>query len=230
MRYPLIEKAIALNPRYPEAYGNLGNVLRDIGDLPEAVNAYEQALKLNPAHADTHNNLGVAKKEQGHTRDAIACYRRALELRPTHAEAYNNLGLALMEIGTLHDAIGPFSKRCPSLPGYQLARYNLGMAWSWAGDDSKPASALSRSHGPDMITVITVPNTAIYRSRIKHDAEQVAVLVRPGKVGRETSSLPAQSLRRLQERLESDSRPETVVRLSRNDLTDIAPSFNRILS
>jgi tetratricopeptide (TPR) repeat protein len=223
------EKAIALNPRYPDAYGNLGNVLREIGDLPGAVNAYERALKLNPSHADTHNNLGVAKKEQGHTTDAVMCYRRALELRPTHAEALNNLGLALMEIGTLHDAIGCFQQALSILPGYQLARYNLGMAWSWAGDDSKACECLEKvararhDHG-------SLPaDTAIYRSRIKHDAEQAQFLFEQGKLDEKYRPY-AQSLRRLQKQLESDSRPGNRLMIEPSELIAIAPSFNRILN
>src|SRR4029079_455043 len=133
-------------------------------------------LALNPAQADTHNNLGVARKEQGHPQDAIACYRKALELKPTHAEAYNNLGLALMEIGTLHDAIAAFQQALTLLPGYQTARYNLGIAWSWAGDEGKACECLEKvararhDHGKP------VADQAVYRSRVKHDAEQVRYL------------------------------------------------------
>ena len=38
------------------SYNNLGNVLRELGDLQGAINAYQTALKLNPAlyHAKVH--------------------------------------------------------------------------------------------------------------------------------------------------------------------------------
>lgn len=221
-------KAIALNPRYPEAYGNLGNVLRDTGDLSEAVNAYRQALALNPAQADTHNNLGVARKEQGHPQDAIACYRKALELKPTHVEAYNNLGLALMEIGTLHDAIAAFQQALFLAPSYQAARYNLGMAWSWAGDDAKACQCLDQvararhDHGKP------VAEPAIYRSRVKHDAEQIQLLFDRQKLD-ETQRPYLNALRRLHERLDHDALPGNRHPIDPQTLTDIAPSFNRIL-
>jgi tetratricopeptide (TPR) repeat protein len=222
------EKAVALNPRYSEAYGNLGNVLRETGDLSGAVNAYEHALKLNPSHADSHNNLGVAKKEQGHTGDAVACYRRALELRPTHAEALNNLGLALMEIGTLHDAIGCFQQALSILPGYQLARYNLGMAWSWAGDEIQACRFLHEvaraRHDHHSVT----GDTVIYRSRIKHDAEQVQFLFEQGKLGEDHRPY-AQALRQLHERVTRDSSPGNRVEIAPSELSAIASSFNRIL-
>ena len=221
-------KAIALNPRYSEAYGNLGNVLRDTGNLSEAVSAYQQALALNPAQADTHNNLGVARKEQGAPQEAIACYRKALELKPTHAEAYNNLGLALMEVGTLHDAIAAFQQALSLAPGYQTARYNLGMAWSWAGDDNKACQCLEQvararhDHGK------AVAEAAVYRSRVKHDAEQIKYLLDRQKLD-QTQRPYLEALRRLDERLNLDASSGNRVAIDRQTLTDIAPSFNRIL-
>jgi tetratricopeptide (TPR) repeat protein len=222
-------KAITLNPRYQEAYGNLGNVLRDTGDLAGALSAYHQALKLNPSHADTHNNLGVVKREQGHTQEAVACYRRALELKPEHVEALNNLGLALMEVGTLHEAIGCFQQALSIQPGYQTARYNLGMAWSWAGDDTQACRCLhevaraKHDHGK------APAETAVYRSRIKHDAEQVQYLLSQHTLGREHEQY-LRSLQRFQERLDGDPRPENRLVVAPDEIAAIAPSFNRILN
>jgi tetratricopeptide (TPR) repeat protein len=222
------KKAIALNPRYPEAYGNLGNVLRDMGYLSEAVDAYQQALALNPAQANTHNNLGVARKELGQTRDAILCYRKALALKPTHAEAHNNLGLALMEVGTLHDAIGAFQQALSLAPSYQTAKYNLGMAWAWAGDDARACRCLEEiarakhDHGQP------IADAAVYRSRVKHDAEQVQYLFDREKLDpRQRPYLEA--LRRLHQRLNQDAPSGNRVAIDTQTLTDISPSFNRIL-
>ena len=222
------EKAVALNPRYAEAYGNLGNVLRETGDLAGAVRAYQQALTLNPSQADTHNNLGVAKKDLGLPQEAIACYRNALALKPTHAEAYNNLGLALMEVGTLHDAVAAFQQALVLLPGYQSARYNLGMAWAWAGDETKACECLEQvararhDHGKP------VTETAVYRSRIKHDAEQVQYLYERNKLDDRYASY-LHALQDLSKRLESEGSQENRLAIDARELAAIAPSFNRML-
>ncbi|HKT34496.1 MAG TPA: tetratricopeptide repeat protein [Nitrospira sp.] len=222
------KRAIALNPRYPEAYGNLGNVLRDTGNLSEAVNAYRQALTLNPAQADVHNNLGVARKEQGQPQDAIACYRKALELKPSHAEACNNLGLALMEVGTLHDAIAAFQQALSLAPAYQTARYNLGMAWSWTGDDVKACQCLDQvarsrhDHGK------AVAGDAVYRSRVKHDVEQIHYLFDRRRLD-ESQRPYLEALQRLHESLKTDTSSANRVAVDAHVLTEIAPSFNRIL-
>jgi tetratricopeptide (TPR) repeat protein len=222
------EKAVALNPRYPEAHGNLGNVLRETGNLTGAVSAYEQALKLNPSQADIHNNLGVAKKELGQPQEAITCYRNALALKPTHAEAYNNLGLALMEVGSLHDAVAAFQQALALLPGYQSARYNLGMAWSWSGDDAKACECLEQvararhDHGRP------VAETAVYRSRLKHDAEQVQYLYQRNKLDERCVSY-LHALQDLSKRLEPNGSEGNRLAIDPRELAAIAPSFNRIL-
>lgn len=222
------EKAIALNARYAEAHGNLGNVLREVGELSRAVSAYQQALALNPAHADTHNNLGVARKEQGHLKDAVECYKRAIDLKPTHAEAYNNLGLALMEIGTLHDAIAAFQQALAIMPAYQTARYNLGMAFSWTGDETKACRCLEQvararhDHGKP------VAESVVYRSRIKHDAEQIHYLLDHQRLS-DAQRPYWEALQRLQERLNRDPSPGNRLVIDPQELTDVAPSFNRIL-
>ncbi|HEX8749593.1 MAG TPA: tetratricopeptide repeat protein [Nitrospira sp.] len=222
------QRAVALNPKHVEAHGNLGNVFRDSGNLADAVAAYEQALKLNPSLADTHNNLGVARKEQGYTEDAIASYRRALELKPTHAEALNNLGLALMEVGTLHEAIQSFEQALSVVPGYQTARYNLGMAWSWVGDETRAVECLQQVARARHDQRNKVAETAIYRSRIKHDVEQIQHLFDQHKLGDEQRAY-LHSLQLLQEKLDRNPAPGNRLSMATEDLERIAPSFYRIL-
>jgi tetratricopeptide (TPR) repeat protein len=222
------QKAIALNPRYPEAYGNLGNVLRDCGKLTDAVAAYQQAIQLNPSQADLYNNLGVVKKEQGQIEDAVTAYRRALELKPAHAEALNNLGLALMEVGTLREAIASFQQALSVMPGYQTARYNLGIAWSWAGDDTRAVECLQQVAHAKHDQGRPIAETAIYRSRVKHDLEQVQYLFAQHKLGNDQRSY-LQSLISFQEHLDRNPTPGNRLALAPDDLLGIAPSFNRIL-
>lgn len=45
---PALRKAIALRPRFIEAYGDLGNALAQSGKLDEAITAYDHGLKLDP--------------------------------------------------------------------------------------------------------------------------------------------------------------------------------------
>ncbi|MGH8717903.1 MAG: tetratricopeptide repeat protein, partial [Burkholderiales bacterium] len=71
----------------PEAYNNLGNVLKDQGKISEATRCYQQALKLRPVYADAEYNLADALQTERRYEDAVTHYRRALKLSPDDIEA-----------------------------------------------------------------------------------------------------------------------------------------------
>ncbi|MDE3041457.1 MAG: tetratricopeptide repeat protein [Nitrospirota bacterium] len=221
-------QAVTLNPRHLEAWSNLGNVLRDRGALPESIDAYQKALALNPSHPDTHNNLGVALKEQGQVPRAIASYRQAIQLKPTHVEALNNLGLALMETGSLNEAIASFTLALTIMPGYLKALYNLGIARSWAGEDEKAVDCLQRAATAKHDHARPVTDSFVYRSRIKHDLEQIQHLFGRHLLSDEHRPY-LQALQRLRDELDRLPNPGNRVPITPQDLAPVAASFNRLL-
>ena len=59
------------------AYNNLGNLLKDEGDLKSAEKAYKAALKIDPDFGVlVHYNLGLTEGSRKFT-DAIPYYRQA---------------------------------------------------------------------------------------------------------------------------------------------------------
>ena len=223
-------RAIELNPRYIEPRTNLGNAYKELGRLAEAQATYEQVLALNPDHAEAHNNLGVVLKEQGRLDAAAEAYGRAIALKPTHAEAQNNLGLVLLEQGRLDEAISCFERALQLVPGYGTALYNLGIAWIWREDIPKALQCFSETARMKHAHGRAVTETAVFRSRLKHDAEQVGDLFDRGLLGEEWRAYHA-ALVRLSTALEpapGTASPNRVA-LSPADLQPIAPSFNRLL-
>jgi Flp pilus assembly protein TadD len=92
-------RALALDPRRPEAEDLLGNVLQAQGRFEEAESAYRRALELE-ANADrTWSNLGALLQRQGRFPEAEEAYRRSLAIRPHQAEALVNLGALLRLLG-----------------------------------------------------------------------------------------------------------------------------------
>ena len=85
-------RAIALNPRYPEAFNNLGTVLQGLGRLEEAEASYRRAMELNPLSGEAAANLANTLKDAGKIEDAVILYEKALSLNPRLAECYLNLG------------------------------------------------------------------------------------------------------------------------------------------
>lgn len=92
------------------AYNNLGNLLKDGGDLKGAEMTYKAALKIAPYFAAGHYNLGLTLKAMGNLTDAIAYYRQAIKIDPEHAEAHQNLGVALLKIGKQAESLAAFKR------------------------------------------------------------------------------------------------------------------------
>jgi glycosyltransferase involved in cell wall biosynthesis len=92
------------------AYNNLGNLLKDEGDLTSAEKAYKAALKIDPNFAVGHYNLGLTLKAGGNLADAIAYYRQAIKIDPEHAEAHQNLAVALLKIGKMPESLAEFKR------------------------------------------------------------------------------------------------------------------------
>ena len=222
------ERALALNPKYVEALINLGNVFKDAYRLDEAVAVYRKAIALNPGHADTHNNLGVAFKEQLKTAAAISSYRDALRLKPTHLEALNNLGLALMETGAIDDAIASFDQALTIQPTYGKALYNLGIASIWKGDHARAIECFSQVAEAKHHHGRNVTESVVYRSRLKHDIEQIRYLMSRRLLGSEQQGY-LDALEELDRTLANRYPDRNRCPIEPVQGASIAPSFNRFL-
>ncbi len=130
----LLKKALQLNPNYPEAHYNLGNALKDKGDLSAAITSYNTALQLKPNYPEAHNNLGNVLKDKGDLSAAIASYNTALQLNPSFPDAHNNLGNALQDKGDLTAAIASYNAALQLNPNFSDAHNNLGNALKDKGD------------------------------------------------------------------------------------------------
>ena len=97
-------QALTVNPDYAVAHGNLGNTLKEQGNLDGAIASYYRALSLKPDYAEAYNSLGLIFCELGKQDDAIGCYRKAISLKPDYARAYRNL-TSIEKFTAAHDDI-----------------------------------------------------------------------------------------------------------------------------
>ena len=130
----MIGRAIALHGENPSFHNNIGEALRYLGRLDEAVAHFTKATELDPSAAEGHMNLGNALKQQGYLDHAIERYRRALELKPDYAEAHLNLGVALMEQGKLGEAADHYRRALSVNANFPEALMNLAIVLQHRGD------------------------------------------------------------------------------------------------
>ncbi len=94
---------------YVEAYYNLAQTYREIGDTKE-LDTYKKLVKVDPDHSDAWFQIGriYTHGEAGryrNARKAEAAYRRQLEVNPQHFGARTYLGQIMKESGRTDEAL-----------------------------------------------------------------------------------------------------------------------------
>ena len=102
-----LRRSIALDAGDPAAYGNLGNGLRDLGRVDEALQAYGMALALAPAASRPNllNNRAILFSRLGRFDEALADYDQALAQDPRAAFLHNHRAHALRSLGRHAEAL-----------------------------------------------------------------------------------------------------------------------------
>ena len=101
-------QAIEQDPNNAPAHLGLGNRLRDLNKVEEAIAAYEKAIELDPNYAFAYVGLGNALRVQNQFESAKVQYETAIELNPNLPGVYWNLGNVLLELEQLEEAIAQF--------------------------------------------------------------------------------------------------------------------------
>ena len=87
----MLQELVASGAASPEAFGNLGMILRRLGRPDEAEAAYRQALAVRPSDADVHNNLAFLLDSLGRRVEAAEHYEAALRHDPRQLNAMESL-------------------------------------------------------------------------------------------------------------------------------------------
>ncbi len=124
--------ALQIDPNYSAAFGILGLVYMDLGDLPKADESFQRALRLAPRDADINNNYGWYLCQTGRPADSIRFFNAALEdrLYNTPAKPLHNAGICSLRMKDNRSAEAYFRRAFqvePSNPvtNFQLSLLNL---------------------------------------------------------------------------------------------------------
>ena len=131
---PHYHAALAIQPRYPEAWNNLGLALVEGGDLVGAERSLREAIRVKPRFSEAWSNLGLVLARRGETAPAVAAYREALRLRPDNTDAHGNLGATLDAQGKGEEALVHLREALRLRPESAQAHGNLGTYFARRGD------------------------------------------------------------------------------------------------
>jgi tetratricopeptide (TPR) repeat protein len=106
-RYQVVALHAADLPLRAKAYGNLGSVYRQLGDLTAAKQCFEKSLELQPDHPlpMAFIGLGLVAQKSGDFAEAVRDYSRAMAIEPTDV-GYLLIADALRQEGRLDEARG----------------------------------------------------------------------------------------------------------------------------
>ena len=117
-----IEKALELDPSFPEALVDLATVLMTEERADEARSHLERALQQNPFIAEGWNLMGVIRSRSGDLAGAIAAWEKAVEVDPRLSDALFNLALALGGTGRYPQAVEALERYLPLVQGEERRR------------------------------------------------------------------------------------------------------------
>ncbi|XP_074589523.1 uncharacterized protein LOC141845357 [Curcuma longa] len=131
------QEALAIDPHFPECYGNMANAWKEKGDINLAIQLYQTALKLRPNFADAWSNLASAYTRIGRLNDAAQCCRNALALNPRLVDAHSNLGNLMKAQGLYQEAYNCYLEALRVQPTFAIAWSNLAGLLMEVGDPNR---------------------------------------------------------------------------------------------
>ncbi len=123
-----LRAAIRLDADSPDAWINLGRVLRVEGRHAEARDAFDRALELSAGDADALLGRGLARAAVGDVAGGESDFRRAAELAPNDGEALLALGDLKRDLGALDEALAAYREALARAPEDSAAWLKLGNA------------------------------------------------------------------------------------------------------
>jgi tetratricopeptide (TPR) repeat protein len=97
----IFQKAISLDPDFPEAHLRLAMSFEVLGKKDEAqeeykkaAEAYQKFVRRNQKDAKAHFNMGLAYNRLGKPEESVKAFRQAVKLEPENSDSQYELGIA----------------------------------------------------------------------------------------------------------------------------------------
>lgn len=125
----LYKAALEKKPEFPEAYVNLGNAYKVLGQLDKAEICHKSALSYDDTYYRALHNLGVLYKQQGNYEQALLYLQKALENSPSPYITLNSLGNVFLNTEDYEKSEQLFKKAIEIDSKGFVANYNLALCY-----------------------------------------------------------------------------------------------------
>ena len=107
----------------------LGNILKDRGQIDQAILSYREALRITPNEPEFHVLIGVLLSKKGEKFKAFDHFSKAVLLKPDYFDAQCSLAASFFDKGNTESAIKHYLHALKLEPGSEEAMINLGNAY-----------------------------------------------------------------------------------------------------
>lgn len=122
-------QALAISPRYGDAYIAMGDTYMNMGKYKEGFNAYQQAISVAPSNPAAHYSLGAAYNDMAQYGDAFKHFIQAIRLDSNFAEAHYGIGYAYLRLDRFRDALSYLRRAVQLWPDSSEVHLALGQAY-----------------------------------------------------------------------------------------------------
>ncbi len=141
----LFNRAIELNPLFPNPRNNLGVAYNRSGEPERAVEHFNKAIELHAGDPRSYNNRGNSWYAMKKYQAAIEDYDTAIKLDPEYISAYNNRGNTYYAMEQFDDAIADFTRTIQLDPTLGQTYMKRGFAYVQISEDHKAIEDLTRA-------------------------------------------------------------------------------------
>jgi Flp pilus assembly protein TadD len=132
-----VSRAISLSPNQSAYHNSLGNGLRGLNKLTEAISAYRRAFELDSKNLQALNNLAVALDDAGQIDESLTYFDRLIAVKSDVPEWHTNRGSALLNARQVEAAIASFRTALSLRPSFATAHAKLSAALLLSGNFSE---------------------------------------------------------------------------------------------
>lgn len=146
------ERALAVNPKCPDCFYNIGYAYSQKKDYAKAEESYKKAIEVKPEYPEAYNGLANIYNAQRKFDEAAAASAKAAELSGGapgalgggNADALYNQGVILWNAGKIPEAKKQFEAAIAANPSHAESHYQLGMALVNEGNLNGAADEFSK--------------------------------------------------------------------------------------